>query len=206
MRVPTNVHNLHHGEAVTWAPPAGTAKFIVWTMTPIFSFQSPDEESLLRWYGGNAPGWQPAGGYDIAGDAALYADAGPARIDATADGVVVSWDSLSVLAAGFETETVQAISYDDAGRATRIDRYVLPRPTSIDAGTIAAQERSLLQTLLNARDRAAGSPVSSSDGEGISSEMVPLGVLDRRVAECRARIAWFEQAADGNILPRAEHW
>ena len=50
------------------------------------------------------------------------------------------------------------------------------------------------------------SPVSvSSDGEGISQARLPAacGVLDRRVAECRARIAWFEQAADGNILPRA---
>ena len=30
-----------------------------------------------------------------------------------------------------------------------------------------------------------------------------MAVLDRRIAECRARIAWFEQAAQGNDLPGA---
>ena len=36
---------------------------------------------------------------------------------------------------------------------------------------------------------------------------MPIAVIDRRIAEVRARDGvWFEQAAQGNTLPRAEYW
>ena len=43
-------------------------------------------------------------------------------------------------------------------------------------------------------------------GEGIGEEFESVAVLDRRIAEVRSRIAWFEAAANGNILPRMETW
>ena len=90
----------------------------------------------------------------------------------------------------------------------QIDRFAVPAPNTTDASTIAAQERRLLQTLLHARERAAGTGgVRKHDqGEGIGDEYESLAVLDRRIAETRARVAWFEQATDGNTLPRAEYW
>ena len=44
------------------------------------------------------------------------------------------------------------------------------------------------------------------EGEGVGDEYESLAALDRRIAETRARVAWFEAAAEGNALPRAEHW
>ena len=66
---------------------------------------------------------------------------------------------------------------------------------------ITAQERQTLQSLLVARDQAVGRSgvIEMFEGEKFES----LAVLDRRIAECRARIAWFEAAADGNDLPGA---
>ncbi len=43
-------------------------------------------------------------------------------------------------------------------------------------------------------------------GEGIGEEFESVAVLDRRIAEVRSRIAWFEAAANGNILPPMETW
>ena len=89
-----------------------------------------------------------------------------------------------------------------------IDRFRLPTPTSTDASTIASQERRLLQTLLNTREKVAASggkaKVMQTEGEG--HELMELAALDRRVAEVRARITWFDTAAMGNALPRAEYW
>ena len=42
--------------------------------------------------------------------------------------------------------------------------------------------------------------------EGEGHELMELAALDRRVAEIRARIVWFDSAAVGNSLPRAEYW
>ena len=73
---------------------------------------------------------------------------------------------------------------------------------------IAAQERLLLQSLLRTRDQRAGAGgiIKHDHGDGMGEEFESLAVLDRRIAECRARIAWFEQAGDGNALPRQEYW
>ena len=73
---------------------------------------------------------------------------------------------------------------------------------------IAAQERRTLQSLLLARDRRAGAGgiIKIDHGEAGAEEYESLAVLDRRIAEVRARIAWFEDAAEGNGLPRATYW
>ena len=46
--------------------------------------------------------------------------------------------------------------------------------------------------------------IATGDGEG-DGEMMDLAALDRRVAEVRARIVWYETAAGGNALRRAEY-
>ena len=89
------------------------------------------------------------------------------------------------------------------------DLFFLPAPTSIDPATVAAQERKVLKQLLAQRSGLAdlvGGHAKVTTPDGTSVERIPLAVLDRRIAEVRARIAWFEQAAAGNALPRAEFW
>ena len=51
-----------------------------------------------------------------------------------------------------------------------------------------------------------GGHVKVRTADGTEVERIPIAVIDRRVAEVRARIAWFEAAARGNGLPRAEFW
>ena len=100
------------------------------------------------------------------------------------------------------------VAYGEDGRALQRDIYAVPAPSATDAAVIATQERRLLQSLLIARKRAAGSGgIKRRDsGGGIGEEYEPLAVLDRRIAGVRARIAWFEQTDAGNILPRLEAW
>ena len=99
------------------------------------------------------------------------------------------------------------VAYAD-GKAIQRTIFRIPAPSSIDPGVIAAQERLLLQSLLRTRDQRAGSGgvIKLDHGEAGAEEFESLAVLDRRIAECRARIAWFEQAAEGNDLPRLETW
>ena len=118
------------------------------------------------------------------------------------------WITLTDLAEGLDTEIVQFIAYDGDGRAMQIDRFAVPAPNATDVSTIAAQERRLVQTLLQARERAAGTGgvPRHDEGEGVRDEYESLAVLDRRIAETRARVAWLEAAANGNILPQIETW
>ena len=51
-----------------------------------------------------------------------------------------------------------------------------------------------------------GGHVSVKTPDGTEVERMPLAVIDKRIAEVRARVAWFEQAAEGNVLPRMEVW
>ena len=43
-------------------------------------------------------------------------------------------------------------------------------------------------------------------GEGIGEEFESVAVLDRRIAEVRSRIKWFELAAEGNTMPGLSLW
>ena len=199
MRINPSRHELEFGEGLTWATPELAERFYLWTKTAAFSRTDP--ETL-------APTWHQVAGFDIAGRASIPFAHQQTDYTLTAAGVVASWSTVLAGFDGHDPELAMITSLDAAGRALSIDRYSMPNPESTGAATIAAQERAYLQSLLNARARVASSGgnarVSAADGTEV--ERMDLAALDRRVAEARARIAWFEKAAAGNSLPRAEHW
>ena len=110
---------------------------------------------------------------------------------------------------GFDPEIIQISAHDADMRLISLDVFALPAPTSTDPASIAAQERRVLQDLLKMRLGLAGmvgGHVKVETPDGTSVERMPLAVIDKRIAEVRARVAWFEQAAEGNVLPRMEVW
>ena len=120
-----------------------------------------------------------------------------------------SWDTLADrdrdrAARGVDVRLLHARQ----GLATGSRLSSASRPSSaIDPAVIAAQERRLtLQSLLSHPRPAGGLAAARSrtiTAKPGAVEFESLAVLDRRIAECRARIAWFEQAAEGNDLPGA---
>ena len=48
--------------------------------------------------------------------------------------------------------------------------------------------------------------VKVSTPDGTEVERMPIAVIDRRIIEVRARIRWFELAAEGNTMPGAVYW
>ena len=212
--VTPNQHALEYGEDAIWTAPAGTAKWLAWRRTelqPIHNATEPDGGG--SGYGGAPPTWVEIGGFDVAGGAVINAEAKDSGVTgfagiATAGGVTIRWAALMELADGLESEVAQILAYDGDGRAIQIDRYSVPAPSSTSASVIAAQERRLLQSLLLSRERVSsrGGVKGQTHGEGIGTEYESLAALDRRVAEVRARVAWFELAAAGNALPRQEFW
>lgn len=209
-RVTPNQHRLEYGEVLSWEPPEGAAKFIAWTQPRITVFDDLGVGATESAYGGPAPAWTEAGGYDITADAKITPDGGAPLpgAEATATGVSVTWAALMALSQGLLSEVVQIIAYGTDGKAIQIDRYSVPAPSSTDASVIAAQERRVLQTLLVARETAASTGGKKRIGDSTLGEVEyeSLSVIDRRIAEVRSRIVWFEQAAQGNALPRQEFW
>ena len=213
MNVSPMLHDIDYGETLTWSPPAGAARFFLWVKTDSHSWFDDRDPSELT-YGGNSPRWAQVGGYDIEGDAALdfpvAVSVKPAPdIELTAAGLTVGWQGALEIFDGHDPEVLMVTALDAGGKVIAIDRFRLPTPNNTDAGTIAAQERRLLQTLLNTREKVAasgGKAKVDAGGEVGGHELMDLAALDRRVAEVRARIVWFDTAAGGNSLPRAEHW
>ena len=209
-RVTPNQHRLEYGETLSWSPPEGAVKFLVWTQPRVFTFDDLGVGATESAYGGPAPAWTEAGGYDITADEKITPEKGAPLpgAEATVAGVSVTWAALMTLSQGLMTEVLQIIAYDTTGKATQIDRYSVPAPSSTDASVIAAQERRVLQNLLAARETAAATGGRKRIGDDTLGEIEyeNIGVIDRRIAEVRSRIAWFSQAAAGNTLPRQEFW
>ena len=199
MRISPSRHELEFGEGLTWAPPALAARFYLWGKTAAFSSLKSE---------GAAPTWQQVAGFDIDGDVPIVIDGRLTTFTITVGGVVADWATIAALFDGHDPELAMVTAADSQGRAISIDRYSLPNPESSSAATIAAQERAYLQSLLFTRSRVAGAGghVRVSTPDGTEVERMDMAVLDRRVAEARARVAWFEQAAAGNTVPRAEFW
>ncbi len=184
-------HMIDYGESLRWEPPAGTGKFFVWR-------KIGEVGAAMR--------WRRVGGHDVAGGTEITVPEGTFAVPAAQ--VALAWGDVLALFDGFDPEVIQVTAHGDGEALIRRDTYTLPPPTSIDADTIAAQERRLLKALLDQRAAVAdvSGMVKVTDPSGTAVEYQNLAALDRRVAEVRARIAWFEQAAAGNVLPRAEFW
>ena len=102
------------------------------------------------------------------------------------------------------------ISAHDADmRVISKDVYSIPAPTTTNSASIAAQERRVLKQLLEMRSglaSMAGGHVKVSTPDGTEVERMPIAVIDRRIIEVRARIRWFELAAEGNTMPGLALW
>ena len=194
MRIKPKRHELEFGEGLTWLPPALTARFYVWDKVPAFST--------------SAPRWVQVAGYDIAADFPIDIADQETPFSLSLLGVTATWAIVSAAFDGFDPELAMITALDADGLVVSIDRYSMPNPESSAAATIAAQERAYLQALLNTRSAVAdsGGFARQADPSGTSTEIMDIATLDRRVAETRARIAWFEQAAAGNAVPRGEFW
>ena len=194
MRITPSRHSLEFGENLIWAPPAAAARFHVWDKTEAD--------------GAQAPRWIQVAGWDITGDAPIPAPSQSTPFAVSAAGVAAPWEIIAAATGGYDPEIAMITALDAQGRPVSIDRYSVPVPESSAAATIAAQERRMLQALLDSRQTlaAAGGRHRISASDGMEIERMDIVVLDRRVAETRARIAWFEQAAAGNALPRMEMW
>ena len=178
------LHRLDFGEGLSWTPPAGAARFIVWAKTAAADA---------------APRWLQVAGYDVANDTPIAVTGQSTTLAVASTGVTGDWQTLVGLFDGYDPQVVMVTAQDAQGRPMTMDRYSLPAPKSTDAATIVAQERRLLQKLLFAREAVAetGGHAKIKTPDGSELERVELAALDRRVAEVRARIVWFETAAGG---------
>ena len=215
-RTPLEVVEIEFGEDATYAPPAGADRWTAFRRTdlmPAMGLGLTVEANAQITHGGAPPTWAAIGGWNILTDAFLPPSeaVGVPRAPspgfeglASATGFTVSWDTLAAASATGLRETMMVIAYT-LGKATGRTIFRVPPSSAIDPAVIAAQERVNLQSLLRTRDQRAGSGGTIKDdyGEAGAVEFESLAVLDRRIAECRARIAWFEQAAEGNDLPGA---
>ena len=149
--------------------------------------------------------WRRIAGWNIAGH-------GPVSLPEAPDGgislpgaeVTLDWADLVSLFDGFDDQIIQITTLDGEGRALTRDVYSLPHPTATNASTIAAQERQVLKDLLEMRLGLAGmhgGHVKVSTPDGTEVERMPIAVIDRRIIEVRARIKWFELAAEGIAMP-----
>ena len=217
MSIPIEVVELDFGEDANYSPPPGADRWSAFRHSNIMPTMGEGGYGNANiTYGGSPPQWTLIGGWDIAADEyiplpeftpPLEAPATGFEHVASAAGFAASWYTLATAAADGLRSILMAIAYVD-GKAMHKTIFRVPPPAAIDATVVAAQERRLLQSLLLARDARAGAGgvIKADHGEGSGEEFEGLAVLDRRIAECRARIAWFEQAAEGNDLPRSTYW
>ena len=213
-RTPTEIIEVEYGEDTRYSPPPGADRWTAFRRTDIMGAMS--EAGFANpniTYGGEPPTWAVMGGWNILTDAfiplpeftrSITAPATGFEHVASATGFAVDWNTLASATASGLREALMVVAYEN-GRATHKTMFRVPAASAIDPTVIAAQERRLLQSLLLTRDKRAGSGgiIKQDHGEASGEEFESLAVLDRRIAECRARIAWFEQAAEGNDLPGA---
>ena len=216
-RIPIEVIEVDFGEDFRYSPPPGADRWSAFRRSSIMAAMSPSGFANADiTYGGAPPTWIIIGGWNIAADeflplpeftGSLEAPATGFEHAASADGFAVEWHTLAAAAAEGLREALMVVAYL-SGRAFHKTIYRVPAASAIDPTVIAAQERRQLMSLLQVRDRRAGAGgiIKIDHGEGSGEEYESLAVLDRRISECRARIAWFEQAAEGNDLPAAVYW
>ena len=190
----TSRYSIQYGESLDFTAADASTSYQLWareTPTP-------------------AARWISQGGYSITGGVVIAAPVGMAVVVVPlyeAEGFTIDWVTLDLLAQAGERELLQVISYQ-TGRAVRIDRYALPVTDASSLNVVVAQEREVLALLLDQR-------LAASQTDGMSELTLPDGrsekysdilVLDRRISEIRARIAWYESAARGVALPGHLLW
>ena len=216
-RIPLDVIEVEFGEDTRYSPPTGAERWSAFSRTDILSAlnDEPGGNPLIT-HGGHPPQWAIIGGWNVTADAFIPppSTSGQPRANVTgfedaasAAGFAIEWDTLAAASSTGLREMLMVLAYE-GGKAVKRTIFRTPASSAIDPTVIAAQERLLLQSLLRTRDQRAGSGgiIKHDHGEGSGEEFESLAILDRRIAECRARIAWFEQAAEGNNLPRATYW
>ena len=186
---------------------------VVVMQAPIPNLRNNDNYSYQLWARETptpAARWISQGGYSIIGGVLIAAPIGVTVSVAPmfeAEGFTIDWATLDLLAQAGEREPLQGISYEN-GRAARIDRYALPVIDASSPNVVIAQEREVLALLLAQRlaasETAGMSELSLPDGR--SEKYADVMVLDRRISEIRARIAWFESAARGVAVPGLTLW
>ena len=187
-------HDIDFGESLRWEPPAGTTEFFVWAK------KSAD---------GSAMRWKRVAGYSLLTHRPVAVPEASGAIQIPSGRLDMAWSDLLMTFDGFDPEILQVTAHGADARVISVDVYTLPAPTSTNPSAIAAQERRVLKDLLEMRlglSSMQGGHIKVSTPDGTEVERMPIAVIDRRIAEVRARVAWFEQAAQGNILPRAEYW
>ena len=194
----TNRHRIDFGEGVRWTPPAGTGAFFAWSKLGA-------DDAAMR--------WRRLAGWDVANNRSVVIPDAPSGrgVQLSAAEVSLSWTDLLVMYDGFDNEIMQITTHADEGAMALLTRdvFLLPAPTSTNAASIAAEERRVLKKLLAMRNGLAdlvGGHVKVSTPDGTQVERIPIAVLDRRISEIRARVAWFEAAVEGNDLPGAAYW
>ena len=65
--------------------------------------------------------------------------------------------------------------------------------------------KSLLELRLGLASMKGGQ-IKVTDPSGTSAELMSLAAIDRRISEVRARIRWFELAAQGVAMPGLALW
>ena len=213
-RIPLEVIELEFGEDARYSPPAEADRWSAFGRTDLMPPMDNEPSANMNiTHGGGPPQWAMIGTWNITADEFLppsetagqpHAPVTGFEEIASAAGFAVTWETLAAAAVTGLREVLMVIAYV-GGSATHKTIIRTPPVSAIDPTVIAAQERRLLQSLLLARDRRAGAGgvIKVDHGEGSGEEYESLAVLDRRIAECRTRIAWFEASAEGNILPRA---
>ena len=217
-RTPTEIIDVEYGEDTRYSPPPGADRWSAFSRTDILSSLNDEARgSHLITHGGHPPQWAIAGSWDIAAGVFIpppsTTESPRANVSgfegaASAAGFAIEWASLAAASTSGLREVLLVLAYVD-GKAISRTVFRTPASSAIDPVVIAAQERLVLQSLLRTRDQRAGAGgiIKHDHGEGIGRGIRDrLAVLDRRIAECRARIAWFEAAAEGNNLPRAVYW
>ena len=175
-------------------PPAGTAKFFVWG-------KRTADNAIMR--------WRRVAGYNVLTSMKVTVPESSGNIAIPNGRIDMTWSDLLIVFDGFDPELFQITAHDEDMLVISIDVYSIPAPTSVNAASIAAQERRVLQQLLAMRSGLAsmeGGHIKVETPDGTSVERMEIGVIDRRITEVRARIKWFELAAEGNTMPGLNLW
>ena len=190
----TTHHQIDFGESLRWEPSDGVSQFFVWG-------KRTADNSIMR--------WKRVAGYNVETGMRVTVPESSGNIIIPSGRIDMVWSDLLIVFDGFDPELFLISAHDADMRVISKDVYSIPAPTSINAASCAAQERRVLQQLLAMRTGLAdlvGGHVKVETPDGTSVERMPLAVLDRRVAEVRARIAWFEAAAAGAVMPGLALW